>query len=126
MNKQNKNITAERIQKRIAALRMTQRELAEKTGKTEVTISKWVKGNTTPFATDYPILSKTLQCTCDYLLGLSSIPTKTGIQEAEDKMLLEALKRECEKYPLCMKRCDLCKTNRMIEELESTEREENQ
>lgn len=125
MNKQNKNITAERIQKRIAALRMTQRELAEKTGKTEVTISKWVKGNTTPFATDYPILSKTLQCTCDYLLGLSSIPTKTGIQEAEDKMLLEALKRECEKDPLCMKRCELCKTNRMIEELESTEREEN-
>ena len=125
MNKQNKNITAERIQKRIAALRMTQRELAEKTGKTEVTISKWVKGNTTPFATDYPILSKTLQCTCDYLLGLSSIPTKTGIQEAEDKMLLEALKRECEKDPPCMKRCELCKTNRMIEELESTEREEN-
>lgn len=125
MNKQNKNITAERIQKRIAALRMTQRELAEKTGKTEVTVSKWVKGNTTPFATDYPILSKTLQCTCDYLLGLSSIPTKTGIQEANDKMHLEALKRECEKYPPCMKRCELCKTNRMIEELESTEREEN-
>ena len=41
-------------------------------------------------------------------------------------MLLEVLKRECEKYPLCMKRCELCKTNRMIEELESTEREENQ
>lgn len=76
--------------------------------------------------TDYPILSKVLQCTCDYLLGLSNIPTKTGIQEANDKMLLEVLKRECEKYPLCMKRCELCKTNRMIEELESTEREENQ
>lgn len=126
MNKQNKNITAERIQQRLATLHMTQRELAEKTGKTETTISRWVNGSRTPFATDYPILSKVLQCTCDYLLGLSSIPTKTGIQEANDKMLLEVLKRECEKYPLCMKRCELCKTNRMIEKLESTEREENQ
>lgn len=33
MNKQNKNITAERIQQRLATLHMTQRELAEKTGK---------------------------------------------------------------------------------------------
>lgn len=33
MNKQNKNITAERMQRRLITLHMTQRELAEKTGK---------------------------------------------------------------------------------------------
>lgn len=81
--------------------------------------------------TKYTVLYKENEICCIILLSLPSRErglksTKTGIQEANDKMLLEVLKRECEKYPLCMKRCELCKTNRMIEELESTEREENQ
>lgn len=126
MSSKNWRITGERIQERLKKLNMTQRELAEKTGKSEVTISKWANSERIPFATEYTGLSKALKCTCDYLLGLSNIPTKTRMQEENDKMLLEALKRECVKYPLCMRRCELCETNRKIEELESIEREENQ
>ena len=37
---------------------MTQRELAEKDRKTETTISRWVNGSRTPFATDYPYFQK--------------------------------------------------------------------
>ncbi len=81
MNKEHWSITAERIKERLEALHMTQRELAEATGKTETTISRWVKGSRTPLATEYTGLSKALKCTCDYLLGLSSNPKMTSKQE---------------------------------------------
>ena len=81
----NENITAERIRKRLTALQMTQRELAEATGRTEPTISRWIKGERIPSATDYPALSRALQCTCDYLLGLSSNPKKTRIENAMEQ-----------------------------------------
>lgn len=81
MKRQNWSVTAERIRLRLDTLNMTQRELAEATGKTETTISRWVKGSRTPLATEYVGLSKALQCTCDYLLGLSSNPKMTSKQE---------------------------------------------
>lgn len=81
MKDKNWSVTAQRMRKRLDALHMTQRELAEKTGKTEATISRWAKGDRIPLATEYVGLSKALQCTCDYLLGLSSNPNLTSKQE---------------------------------------------
>lgn len=81
MNSKKWKTTSERIQERWKALNMTQRELVEKTGKTEVTISRWTNADRIPLATEYPALSKALQCTCDYLLGLSQDPKKTSKQE---------------------------------------------
>lgn len=83
MNNENWRITGERMQERLKALNMTQRELAEKTGKTEVTISRWANSERIPLATEYTGLSKALKCTCDYLLGLSEDPSKTSKQEEQ-------------------------------------------
>lgn len=81
MNSEKWKVTSERMQERLKALNMTQRELAEKTGKTEATISRWINADRIPLATEYPTLSKALKCTCDYLLGLSQDPKKTSKQE---------------------------------------------
>lgn len=114
------NITAWRIKERLNTLRITQRELAEQTGKTEATISRWVKGNRIPLATEYPALAKALKCTCDYLLGLSNTPEMTSKEE-----LLKELKLEEESCKICRKRqtvvdeCERCATRRHIQQIES-------
>lgn len=85
MKNKNWSVTAERIQIRLRTLNMTQRELAEMTGKTEPTISRWTKGSRTPLATEYIGLAKALQCTCDYLLGLSDNPKKTSREGSKNE-----------------------------------------
>ena len=74
----NENITKSRIRERLNTLHMTQRELARKIEKTETTVSRWINGNRVPLATDFISLSRALECTCDYLLGLSDDPQKTS------------------------------------------------
>lgn len=68
----NENVTKSRIRERLNTLHMTQRELARKIEKTE----RWINGNRVPLATDFISLSRALECTCDYLLGLSDDPQK--------------------------------------------------
>ena len=120
MKKEKWNITAWRIKERLNTLRITQRELAEQTGKTEATISRWVKGNRIPLATEYPALAKALKCTCDYLLGLSNTPEMTTKEE-----LLKELKLEEESCKICGKWqapadvCESCATRRHIQQIES-------
>lgn len=66
-------ITGDRIKIKLKTLKMTQRELAEKTGYTETTISRWVSSSRIPKGSDYPVLAKALECSCDYLLGLETV-----------------------------------------------------
>lgn len=112
------NITAHRISERLNTLRMTQRELARRTRKTEATISRWVKGTRIPLATEIPELKMALKCTCDYLLGLSNNPEMTSKEE-----LLEQLRQEERHCEYCGQRqgivdkCRACGTNREIQRI---------
>ena len=63
------NIFAERL-KNILSNKMTQRELAEKTGLTEVTISRYVNGQRVPKGTEIVKISQAINVSCDYLLGV--------------------------------------------------------
>lgn len=49
--------------------RMKQSELAEATGLTEVTISRYINGYRVPKATELVRISKAVGVSCDYLLG---------------------------------------------------------
>ena len=51
-------------------LELTQSQLAEKTGITEVTISRYVSSERVPKATEIVKIATALNCSCDYLLGL--------------------------------------------------------
>lgn len=62
-----------RIRARRAELGMTQGELAKRVGSTQKQVSLW-EGGTKP---SYPMLAKlaeVLECSADYLLGLTSLP----------------------------------------------------
>lgn len=63
-------VVSERIQKAMQSIGISQRQLAKEVGVTEVTISRWVNGKRIPKATDIVALSKVLQCSCDYLVGI--------------------------------------------------------
>lgn len=65
---------------------MTQRELAEKTGLTEVSISRYMTGRRQPVAENIIKLATVLDISTDYLLGLSS--TKS-IREYSEKDICE-------------------------------------
>ena len=64
------NILSKQIKKQLEKNNMSQRELAEKTGITEVTISRYVSSERVPKATKIVKIAKALNCSCDYLLGL--------------------------------------------------------
>lgn len=49
---------------------MTQRELAEKTGITEVSISRYINGSRIPRGPQIAFISEVLKVTTDFLLGL--------------------------------------------------------
>lgn len=53
---------------------MSQKELAEKAGMSEVVISRYVSGNRIPGLNNAIALAKTLHVSLDYLSGLSELP----------------------------------------------------
>lgn len=71
---------AERLTAEIYQQGRTKRELAEKTGITEVTIGRYTNGERIPKGPAIAKCAKALGVTCDYLLGLSDDPHKTGKQ----------------------------------------------
>jgi len=64
-----------KLNQRIASMRgyrlMTQDELGELVGVTKQTISGWERGRRLPSADDLVKLCNVLNCSADYLLGLS-------------------------------------------------------
>lgn len=63
-------IIGERILNALDTRKMTQRELANKTGITEVTISRYAQSKRVPKGPEIVKISKALGCTTDFLLGL--------------------------------------------------------
>ena len=63
------NILGKRISDLLNQNGLTQRELAEKVGVTEVSMSRYIKGERTPKGPIIANISKALHTTTDYLLG---------------------------------------------------------
>lgn len=60
-----------RILKALEIRNMTQRELAEKTGITEVTISRYAQSKRVPKGPEIVKIANVLNCTTDFILGTS-------------------------------------------------------
>lgn len=67
-------IYADRTKELLKEHGMTQRELAEKIGCTEVTMSRYLSGQRVPKGPIIAQTAKILHCSCDYLVGLSDRP----------------------------------------------------
>ena len=67
-------IFADRVKKLLDARGISQRELAEEVGITEVTMSRYITAERVPSATLIPSFAKALHVTCDYLIGVSDVP----------------------------------------------------
>lgn len=61
------------LREALKASGMTQKALAEKTGITEVSISRYLNGQRIPRGPQIVVLAKALNVTCDYLLSLKSM-----------------------------------------------------
>ena len=62
-------IFSKRLKAQLEKNKISQRELAEKTGITEVTISRYISAQRIPKATEIVKIANILNCSCDYLLG---------------------------------------------------------
>ncbi len=82
----------ERLSQLIQEKNITQRELANKTGMTECTISRYCSGERTPHADNLRRIAKALDVSSDYLLGLSDEQTY-GVNK-----LVEELRNKRKKY----------------------------
>lgn len=71
-------IFAERITAEMDRQQLSIRELADKIGMTPITVSRYAKGQRVPRANEIIKIADALCVTCDYLLGLSDNPYKTG------------------------------------------------
>ena len=65
---------------------MSQRELSDKTGITEATVSRYVKGERIPKGPAIVKMAAVLDVTCDYLLGLEkcNVMVKRSLKEESD------------------------------------------
>lgn len=80
-----RNITGERIAELLRERDMTQRELAKRTGVTEVSMSRYINGERIPKAMYLSNIAKVLGTTQDYLLGNES--KEEAVESAEDSFL---------------------------------------
>ena len=71
----------ERITKARLRLNMNQKELCEKTGITESTLSRFERGLREPRASAIKELSKALEVSFDYLMGVTELIKKCDIDE---------------------------------------------
>ena len=81
----------ERITKARLRLNMNQKELCEKTGITESTLSRFERGLREPRASAITQLSKALDVSFDYLMGVSEVMGKCDIEEPKDLEITEIL-----------------------------------
>ena len=71
-------IFAERVTAEMERQQLSIRQLADKIGMTPTTVSRYAKGQRVPRANEIIKIADALGVTCDYLLGLSDDPYKTG------------------------------------------------
>lgn len=101
----NENITGKRINELLREKGMTQRELAEKAMTTEVSMSRFVKGDRVPKGPILANIAKTLGVTTDYLVGKSDktegwtgnwIPCEKEMPAENEDVLLSGIRRSAD------------------------------
>lgn len=65
-----------RLQKALSFSKMTQKQLAQKVGITEASISHYLKGDRSPRASVVAKIAEALNCNVEFLLGTSDINEK--------------------------------------------------
>ena len=91
-----KNTLGGRIAELLAQLNMTQRELAEKINVTEVSMSRYIKGDRVPKGPVIANIATTLHTTTDYLLN-GDTSSKNGDFESEYYMIHRLIARNASK-----------------------------
>ena len=81
----------ERITKARLRLNMNQKELCEKTGITESTLSRFERGLREPRASAIKELSKALEVSFDYLMGATEVMEKCDVDETKEFEITEVL-----------------------------------
>lgn len=74
------NILGTRISDLLQKTGLTQRELAEKVGVTEVSMSRYIKGERIPKGPIIANIAKALHTTADYLLGQESVEDDSELE----------------------------------------------
>lgn len=92
-------ILDKRIKEQLEKNKMSQRELAEKTGITEVTISRYVSAQRVPKATEIKKIADALNCSCDYLIGNKDKKNDKNTNEML-KTMMDALEKQIPKKPI--------------------------
>lgn len=139
VNTMNENNLGGRIKGLLKKRGLTQKELAEKVGVTEVSVSRYISGERTPKGLVIANMANALHTTSDYLLGIEEDITKkqktiaeiTGaVKEDSEKSktvtdILEEVKQEmCDDYCIyirmipnfnqeCKGICDRCPLNKL-------------
>ena len=90
------NILGKRISDLLDQQGLSQRELAEKVGITQVSMSRYISGARTPKGPDLANIAKVLHTTTDYLLGHDS--EEGGDPEIEYYRTQRAIARNAKKW----------------------------
>lgn len=77
------SISGNRIKERRIEKRLTQEQLADKVNKSKQVISNWERGYSKPIDEDLASLSKVLDVSADYLLGIDELEKPTNKTDAE-------------------------------------------
>lgn len=89
-------IIGKNIEKLLNERNMTNRELANRTGVTEVTIGRYVKGTREPNASALKSIAEVLGVSTDYLLGNSTDPKLTKKDERDIAKRIEDISNDLE------------------------------
>ena len=74
----NTGIISERIRKGRKVKGLTQAELAERLGISDMTVRRWEGGKSSPRMEEISMLSKELEIPTEYLMGLNDVPSTTA------------------------------------------------
>lgn len=75
--------TGARIKELRRALKLTQKQLADKVHVSSQVVSNWERGYSTPDSEDVKILASALDCSIDYLLGIEETSRRSDQDEFE-------------------------------------------
>ena len=90
------NQTLERMNTLLLERRIKPGELRRKAGISSTTYSTWYQRDSTPGSKHIASIARVLDCTTDYLLGLSDTPrpvVDSGSLSPRDRVLLEAIRK---------------------------------
>lgn len=92
-----KSVFPDRLQKALEDKGMKQNELADLSQTTEATISRYLRGDRAPHVDVLVEISKALNVSIDYLLGVTDIPYINSAYTTEERLLVAAFNKASER-----------------------------